>query len=114
MTPGDDLVPGPHGIPQPAVLRNISVKELDLIVVPGLCFSPACARLGRGAGVYDRLLEGLGSNDGTDLLSPYLLGIAFSIQMVPSIPCSKHDVLLHAVITEKENYAAPVCTAVGS
>lgn len=58
ITSLDDLEPDAYGIPAPkdgcpAVAR----EDLDLILVPGLCFDSRGSRLGQGGGYYDRYLE---------------------------------------------------------
>ena len=58
ITSLDDLEPDLYGIPAPkescaAVARD----DLDLILVPGLCFDSRGSRLGQGGGYYDRYLE---------------------------------------------------------
>ena len=58
VTSLEELEPDAYGIPAPkdgcpAVAR----EDLDLILVPGLCFDSRGSRLGQGAGYYDRYLE---------------------------------------------------------
>ena len=67
--------------------------EIDLILVPGLAFTRAGARLGRGGGFYDRLLARL--PPGT-----VRLGVCFAFQLVPALPLEPHDKRLHGVITD--------------
>lgn len=45
------LVPGPYGIMEPVIEQRIDLKNLDLVVVPGLCFDKKGRRLGRGQGL---------------------------------------------------------------
>lgn len=65
--------------------------KIDLAIVPGMAFTPQGDRLGRGKGYYDRLLP--------HLHCP-LVGLAFSFQIVPNIPCEPHDIRMHTIITE--------------
>ncbi len=54
----EDLVPDTWGIPAPGEgCPVVSREELDLILVPGLCFDSRGSRLGQGGGYYDRYLE---------------------------------------------------------
>ena len=52
-----DWVRGPYGIREPGPKSHpVSISEMDWILVPGLAFGPEGARLGRGAGYFDRCL----------------------------------------------------------
>ena len=81
----------------PTTLRNESELELpfipDLVLVPGLAFSRAGHRLGRGGGFYDRFLSGRARN-------AHKLGICFASQLLDRIPIEEHDAVLDAVITD--------------
>ena len=81
----------------PTTLRAESQLELpfipDLVLVPGLAFSRAGHRLGRGGGFYDRLLSGRAKGS-------YKLGICFASQLLASIPTEAHDAVLDAVISD--------------
>ncbi|MEP6956199.1 MAG: 5-formyltetrahydrofolate cyclo-ligase [Chthoniobacterales bacterium] len=63
----------------------------DLVLVPGLAFSAGGHRLGRGNGVYDRLLAG-------ELWDAATVGICFRLQLRDHIPLEDHDVILDAVV----------------
>jgi 5-formyltetrahydrofolate cyclo-ligase len=82
---------GPYGIYEPAIERFIRLKDLDLVIVPGVAFDKKGNRLGRGKGYYDRFLKGLAK----DTVS---LGLAFDFQILPSIPAAAHDVSVSKVI----------------
>jgi 5-formyltetrahydrofolate cyclo-ligase len=91
------LIPSSSGprYREPAHLpeRLVEPAAIDLIITPGLAFTRAGLRLGRGGGYYDRLLA---------TLSPptVKLGVCFELQIVPQLPAEPHDIRLDAVITE--------------
>ena len=76
---------GPYGVWEPALEKYIHLKDLDLVVVPGVAFDKKGSRLGRGKGCYDRFLKRLPKSIAS-------IGLAFDFQILPSIPASKHDV----------------------
>jgi len=97
--PGE-LKPGPFGIPEPPGGREIVPEQfgLDLpgdalVCVPGVAFSPAGARLGRGGGYYDRMLARLGG-------AVVTAGLAYSFQLLDSIPETPQDRRVNFVVTE--------------
>lgn len=58
ITGMEDMEPGRFNIPAPkASCPTVAREDLDLILVPGLCFDSRGGRLGQGAGYYDRYLE---------------------------------------------------------
>lgn len=75
------------------VAPGVEAKELDVVIVPGLVFDEKNNRLGRGKGFYDRFLS---------TLDPRVrkVGLAFSFQVVPSIPTESHDVPMDLVLTD--------------
>ena len=66
---------------------------LDLIIVPGVGFSVDGLRLGHGKGYYDNYISKIMS-----IKTPYLIGLAFDVQMCDYIPTSDHDKKLDEVI----------------
>ncbi|MDO4551349.1 MAG: 5-formyltetrahydrofolate cyclo-ligase [Planctomycetia bacterium] len=74
--------------------RQVSISAVDLILLPGIAFDKKGGRLGQGKAFYDRLLSKISPQTKT-------VGLAFSCQMVPSVPCAEHDRPVDAVITEE-------------
>jgi 5-formyltetrahydrofolate cyclo-ligase len=79
-------------VPQPAGGKPFPIADIDLIVVPGLAFSPEGGRLGRGKGFYDRFLSRPG-------LSAWRAAVAFNEQLQPAIPVERHDVPMQMIVT---------------
>ena len=65
-------------------------------VVPVVGFDRAGTRLGYGKGHYDRTIAALRARG----RRPPLIGIAFSVQEVDTIPHEPHDVRLDLIVTE--------------
>ena len=82
---------GPYGVKEPAVQRCLSLKELDLVIVPGLAFDKKGNRLGRGKGYYDRFLSLLPDHARS-------IGLAFDFQILPSVTTLAHDVGVHKIL----------------
>jgi 5-formyltetrahydrofolate cyclo-ligase len=91
----DDLLrPGAHGIREPDVeCPLVEPAEIDAALVPGLAWDRTGARLGRGAGYYDRLLAGDGWRG-------FRCGIFLDAQRAAALPVDAWDVRLDAVVTE--------------
>lgn len=85
------LKKGPYGIWEPAVKKTVPIKNLDLVVVPGVAFDKRGNRLGRGKGYYDRFLKKLSG-------SIPRIGLGFDFQILPSVPATRHDVTVDRVI----------------
>lgn len=69
--------------------------DLDLIIVPGVAFTPAGHRLGHGAGYYDRFLEKYKAKFHR---VPYLMGVCLSQQLVNDLPTEQHDWVMDHVV----------------
>ena len=85
LEPRDDLRDDPD--------RRVDVKDLSLIVVPGVGFDDAGGRTGHGKGYYDKLLENARPE------TP-LVALAFECQMFDRIPMDGHDIHMDFVVTE--------------
>ena len=77
--------------------KKVDVKEIDLIIVPGVAFDRRGGRTGHGKGYYDKLLEHARPD------TP-LVALAFECQMFDEIPMQDHDVFMDKVVTEKASY----------
>jgi 5-formyltetrahydrofolate cyclo-ligase len=99
----DELELGAYRILEPkAALRDlpkkkVSVKEVDLILVPGVAFDRNGGRTGHGKGYYDKLLEHARRD------TP-LVALAFECQLFDEIPMQAHDVYMDKVVTELAVY----------
>lgn len=82
-----------YGLLEPKGTPALPIASLDLIIVPGLGFTRAGARLGRGAGFYDRFLA-------QETRRAKLCGFAFSEQLLDELPIEAHDIQMDAVITD--------------
>lgn len=90
-TPGDDLVPGPFGLQQPA--EDAPLCTPDVVLAPLVAFDARLMRLGQGAGHYDRALS--------QLDQAVAIGLAWSVQHAPALASDIWDMPLHAILTEK-------------
>ena len=85
--------PGPHGLLQPSQYNPLPLDRIDLCLVPGLGFTPAGDRLGRGGGYYDRFLPQLGPATVT-------IGVCFEAQVVDALPRDPLDRRVGWIATE--------------
>lgn len=89
---------------QPILPTVTHTAPLDLLLIPGLAFDTAGARLGFGVGHYDRLLHPLLDPPADPSHTPTLIGVCFAsfLHHSPStIPTQPHDVPMHAVATDE-------------
>lgn len=87
--------PGPFGILEPRDLSAVvPPTEIDIVFVPGMGFDAKGVRLGYGGGYYDRFLRLLPAHT-------HFGGLAFHVQIVPSIPRLPHDICMPFVVTEQ-------------
>lgn len=81
------------GVREPIAGRPVPVGEIDLVIVPGLGFSPLGYRIGRGMGFYDRFLA-QGDFIGVSC------GLAFEEQVITDLPVLDHDMPLSMLATD--------------
>lgn len=84
-----------YGIEEPQQCQEkiMPSNEIELIIVPGVCFDLKRNRLGYGGGYYDRFLENKAMN---------IIGICFDEQLSKDklIPINKTDIKMNKIITE--------------
>ena len=92
--PTSELSPGPFGVwePAPAVRRPVSLRDVDLVLVPGLAFDRSGHRLGHGEGYFDRFMARLPKTVPT-------VGLAFRCQLLDRLPVHPHDHVVKTVLT---------------
>jgi 5-formyltetrahydrofolate cyclo-ligase len=87
----DGLVPGVMGIPAPPSVEA-DPGSPDLVITPGLAFTPAGDRLGYGQGYYDRWFR--------EHPGPTRIAVAFACQLVDALPTHEHDVPVDIIVTQ--------------
>jgi len=89
----EDLERQHFGICQPKAgkVREVPLRDIDLVIVPGVAFDKKNVRLGRGHGYYDRFMRCLPASTKT-------IGLAFDFQVVDRLPQDPHDVPVCKVI----------------
>lgn len=89
----DILVKNTFGIEEPVKDETnfIEKNQIDLIIVPGICFDKENNRLGFGKGYYDRYLKDYNG---------LTIGICFKEQVIDLLPISPNDVKVQKIITD--------------
>ncbi len=91
QNPAQELQPGAMGIATPLPqLPYLPPEEIDLLLVPGVAFTPEGARLGYGGGYYDTYIP--------RCQRARVLALAFAEQVVEAIPTEPHDLPLPQLI----------------
>jgi len=85
----EPLVKNKFGVLQPKKLNEIN--KVDIFLIPGLAFDLNGTRLGRGGGVYDKLLA--------DYSDSYFIGVSFDEYIFENLPIENHDIKMNALIT---------------
>lgn len=82
------------GMEQPVRQGAVTpTHEIDVFLVPGIAFDGTGARVGRGAGYYDRLLAERRSD-------AVAVGVATDIKIIESVPVYDHDQRVDWLATE--------------
>jgi 5-formyltetrahydrofolate cyclo-ligase len=91
LKPSTFHVPEPVGCELPADPHHVTCA-----IIPMLGFDRSGGRIGYGAGYYDRFLSE----------HPHIkrIGVAYSVQEVPTIPVQDHDIRMDIIVTETSTY----------
>ena len=94
VAPGEPLVPGRFGIPEPRAAGAIAGGDLEVILVPGVAFARDGHRIGFGHGYYDRALAA----------APRALriGLCHEFQLVDHLPPRAGDEPVDLIVTPRE------------
>lgn len=88
----DELRAATFGVPEPdSTAPAVAPSALALVVVPGLAFTAAGARLGWGAGHYDATLAAVAGR---------IIGVSLAALVVDELPETPHDRRMDEVVTE--------------
>ena len=90
------------GMHEPEGDTWLSARFLDTIFCAGVGFDRRGARIGHGAGFYDRALAFRRARD--HWRGPRLVGLAYSFQVVSHVPVTAHDVFMDLIVTERGIY----------
>ena len=90
----EQLKPGKFGVLEPdAKSPKTDIDKIDLFILPGLAFDKSGNRIGFGQGYYDRALS--------EIPQQKKLGIAYSFQLLDSLPAEENDRKVGTVITDE-------------
>lgn len=79
--------------PIPSITASIHRDSIQSVIVPGIAYTQKGYRLGFGGGYYDRFLSGYKGKT---------LSLAFSNQLVKSLPVEPFDIPVAEILTESE------------
>jgi 5-formyltetrahydrofolate cyclo-ligase len=100
--PGQRLVKGAWGIPEPRLAKACAPRFLSLVFMPLVAFDAQGNRLGMGRGFYDRSFA---FKTRTQAKSPVLVGLAHECQRVEQLEVASWDVSLGGIVTDRQWYA---------
>jgi len=92
--PNKDLAKGLFGIREPKkeCIKAVNIKDIDMVIVPGIAFDDEGNRIGHGQGYFDRFLKYLPKKTPT-------IGLAFKLQLVRRIKVLPWDIPVTKIIT---------------
>lgn len=89
---------GAYGLMEPQGGVPRSAREFDVVFLPLVGFDAQGNRIGMGRGFYDRHFAF--RRHLQHYRRPRLVGLAYTVQQVPSLPLQPHDVAVDAIVTE--------------
>jgi 5-formyltetrahydrofolate cyclo-ligase len=95
----EDLAPGYRGIREPAKRVAVDPALAQVVLVPGVAFDAAGARIGYGGGFYDSFLAELGARGAR-------IGLCFDVQIVDEVPMGEGDEIVDVIVTEARTIRA--------
>lgn len=87
-----EISAGAYGINEPQGATPCAAEDIDLMILPGVAFTPQGDRLGRGKGFYDRYT----AREGFRALC---VGVCYRHQLIDRLPVEPHDRRADIVIT---------------
>jgi len=84
-----------RGLRNPITGAPIPLEDINLVITPGLGFDKNGGRLGRGGAFYDRFFE-------SKALATTKCALAFSEQIVESVPMLESDKYVDILVTDEE------------
>lgn len=87
-----------QGIHEPLPINKLDKNNLDLIIIPGICFDTSKNRIGFGSAYYDNYLK--------DIPNVYKIAICYEEQILKDsyIPIESNDINMDLIITDKQIY----------
>ena len=74
-------------------LRKLDLRDISLVIIPGIAFDLKGHRIGFGLGYYDRLLKKTNCPK---------VGLAYEFQIIENVPgIEPNDVPVDIIVTEK-------------
>ena len=95
----DTLIKSEFGVEEPVEneVNLIDENDIDLVIVPGICFDREKNRLGFGKGYYDRFLSNIDAKT---------IAVCFNEQILKTqiLPTNNNDIKMHQIITDAGIY----------
>lgn len=88
----EDLMPNKWGVLEPDSGEEVSISEVELVIVPMVAADEQGNRIGYGKGFYDRFLA--------EIDCP-TVGLIFEQNIVPHVPTEDFDIPLDVILTEE-------------
>ncbi len=97
-----ELRSGYMGIPEPQKRpdRRVTLRGIDLVIIPGVGFDTRGGRLGYGGGYYDRLLSYESKRLARVKKHIITVALAYEEQVGKKIPVERHDIKVDMIVTD--------------